>query len=183
MKVRQGFVSNSSSASFIVDLDIYDSTIDLAKTMLQVIIDDEDGNLFEDDIEFFQRLLNTLEAAEQSGLEPDTPIMFPTMNFETFIVKKEEGYYVDTDFGFDWEDFMDGIGEMSFETDYDLSQAGKPFYIVEYDIIGEILRLDEVPCKTKDHNAYYEAVKLKNGDIVCLECEKEKIKEFKISKD
>jgi hypothetical protein len=36
MKIRAGFISNSSSSSFIVSCDDYKSTIDLAKAMLHI---------------------------------------------------------------------------------------------------------------------------------------------------
>lgn len=184
MKLRNGFVSNSSTTSFIVDLEEYENTIALARKMLKVMIEDEDGNLEEYDIERFEALLNQLNDAEEAGLDANSPIMFPTTNFETFIMKKDDGYHVDTDFGFDWEDFMEGIGEMNFEPEFDLYKENVPFYIIEHDIMGKFKEVyaDNTPCKTKEHDAWYEGVEIETGEFICLECEKDKIKQFKITK-
>lgn len=184
MKIRTGFVSNSSTASFIVDLDTYQNTVALARKMLKIMIKDEDGNLEEDQIELFEDLLDRLNAAEEAGLEPNSAIMFPTFNFETFIVKKEDGYYVDTDFGVDWGDFLEGTGEIDNEVGFDLTEEGHKFYIIEHDIIGKFIRVypETTPCETGDHDSLCEGVELPDGRLVCLECEADKLKPFKITK-
>lgn len=187
MKIRLGFVSNSSTASFIADLDAYDSVIALAKRMLKVIIEDEDGLLHdEDDLEYYKNLLKKLKKAEELGLDPDKPVIFHSINFNTYIVKKEDGYYVDTDSNTVWDDFMEGV-EFGFgdpDVSFDLYDKHQ-FYILEYDVIGKFVRVydENTPCKTKHHDPWYEGVELPDGRLICLECEKGNYKEFQIIKD
>ena len=187
MKIRTGFVSNSSTASFVADLDIYGSVITLAKKMLKIIIEDEDGLLQDkDELNYYKKLLKKLKKAEKLGINPDTPVMFHSINFITFIVKKEDGYHVDTDNNTVWDDFMDGLGFGFGDPDatFDLYDKHQ-FYILEYDLMGRFVRVydENTPCKTKHHDSWYEGVELPDGRLICLECEKRSYKEFQIIKD
>jgi len=93
MKIRKGFVSNSSSANFIVD-STFKTVFDLAKEMLRIRdLDRTDMT----DAEKRKHLTETasINRAIRDGRDPDTPVYFTTCNYDTYI-KKVEGYYVVT---------------------------------------------------------------------------------------
>lgn len=186
MKARLGFVSNSSTASFIADLEVYNSVLSLAKKMLKVIIEDEDWLLHdEEELDYYQNLLKKFKMAEKNGLDPNMPVMFHTLNFETFIVKKEDGYYVDTDSNTVWDDFMEGLDFLDNPDEtFNLNEKYQ-FYILEYDVIGKFVRVyaDTTPCKDGHHDPWYEGVELPDGRLICLECEKGNYQEFQIIKE
>lgn len=97
MKIRLGFVSNSSSASFIVDLEEYPNVFSVAKEMLELTIADLGFSLKKDDAEYAQVELELLEQAIQDGIDPELPIFIPG-NYDTCIVKKEDRYDINTNF-------------------------------------------------------------------------------------
>ena len=71
MKIRQGFVSNSSSSSFVVD--------GTKRTVLDVAFDMVPARGWKEHDE--ELLAKLLEKADQ----PDTPLAFKSCNFDTFI--------------------------------------------------------------------------------------------------
>lgn len=81
MKVRNGFVSNSSSASYIVDAN--KSVFDLACEMLKVRNKDWDGDW--DGSVSCKR--TELETIQNSDKDVNTPIAFHTTNYDTYIAK------------------------------------------------------------------------------------------------
>jgi hypothetical protein len=97
MKVKQDFVTNSSSCSFIISENI--TTRDLAKLMVDIIF--EDWRLFYKsyDQKFLKSIYSLLEK-----LEPNENILIPfSTNYETFISKTKNGdIFVDTSNNHDW---------------------------------------------------------------------------------
>ena len=72
MKVRSGFVSNSSSSSFIAQLSHFDSTLDIAAEMIPL------REWGEQDKELVAKVV------EMVGLvDPQTPIAFSSCNYDT----------------------------------------------------------------------------------------------------
>lgn len=99
MKIREGFVSNSSSMSFIVSHEDYPSIFELAKEMIKIrdqlwyeIFNDVQRMTLkpEDD------LIKQLEEAEKRGMHPNTPVFFDTTNYSTYIVEYKGDFYVET---------------------------------------------------------------------------------------
>ena len=94
MKTRNGFVSNSSSCSFIVSLKDHPNTISLAKEMIEqrylnrtVYNSDE---YEEDRYDMLKNNLNTIAANIQDhNLSPN--LAFKSCNFDTFITQIEVG--------------------------------------------------------------------------------------------
>lgn len=95
MKVRTGFVSNSSSSSFVIKEPEIKTTAECAYWMLTFI---DLGN--DSDIEYAISWL--LE-----NLDYDEPIMFPwSINFETWIQKTDKGICVETCNNHQWYDLF-----------------------------------------------------------------------------
>ncbi len=77
MKIRSGFVSNSSSSNFIINGEAYPSVFDLAKAMLQIrTVDSERWT----DVE-----TSSINKAIREGRDPNTAICFSTSNYDTYI--------------------------------------------------------------------------------------------------
>jgi hypothetical protein len=98
MKIRSGFVSNSSSSSFLVPLDKFKNVFDLARKM--IALRNKDWN--EDGFETGPELFEVIDDLEQSGMDPNTSVSFPTTNYNTWIIQTPDGYLVDTCNNHDW---------------------------------------------------------------------------------
>ncbi len=75
MKIRNGFVSNSSSSSFIVEKSDFKNTFNVAKKMIPY------RNWKDQDTE----LLETIKKAEDKGIDKNISITFNSCNYDTFI--------------------------------------------------------------------------------------------------
>lgn len=122
MKIRCGFVSNSSSSSFVVSTTDYKDVKSLAIKMMRIRNEDwiDDHEL----AELTQRHTETQDPALlkeikenlkyiighnqeltdliNSTIDPDTPITFRTTNYDTFIVKLDNYLLVSTCNNHDW---------------------------------------------------------------------------------
>jgi len=93
MKIRTGFISNSSSANFIVD-GSYETLFDLAIAMLEVRNNDYAEWSGQNKANYLTEI-NEIKTALRCGQDPDTPIFFNTCNYDTYI-KKVLGFYIVT---------------------------------------------------------------------------------------
>ncbi len=100
MKVRNGFVSNSSSSNFIVSTDNYESVFDLAIAMFKIR---HEQGLWED-IE-----AEKIHRAIRDGRDPNFPISFSTCNYNTFIMRVLGCYIVTTCNNHPFRRKLDGI--------------------------------------------------------------------------
>jgi hypothetical protein len=91
MKIRIGFVSNSSSASYLVPLGAFENVFDLAEKIIK--IRDEE---WKDEAGPSWDTQEKLQRAREKGISPDTPIQFQTCNYATWIKKMDEGFVVET---------------------------------------------------------------------------------------
>lgn len=111
MKIRTGFVSNSSSSSFVVDAK---STMEVFKKMIPLVKKDygEDGNSVWD--EYHGRDVDRFIKAHDDNFNAGIIIPF-TCNYETFIFPSVKGKcYVETCNNHPWEEvFSDMIEDES----------------------------------------------------------------------
>jgi len=104
LKVRTSFVSNSSSSSFIVSKNTFDSVFDLAKSMIPSREWDTDDKLIED-----------IEEAEIRGMDNNTSICFNSCNYETYIIKHKDYYLVSTCNNHSWNLYDDCVNHFPEE--------------------------------------------------------------------
>ncbi len=122
MKIRLGFVSNSSSASFIVDLDNYSNTFAVAKAMLELITK-HNAILWHEKVEqeCAQMELELLDKAIKEGVDPNRPVFIPG-NYDICIVKQEDGYDINTNFDYPFYELkgFDGVDFFTYMNDSEI---------------------------------------------------------------
>jgi len=134
MKIRSGFVSNSSSSSFIVKVgEPFDTALEIAKHMIS-------KRGWETDAE----LLAKAEILEKQGKNLDA-VTFRTCNYDTFISKIDGYFLIETSHHGDWElhsfsipcpsELSDAYGDDTF---YRLPHS-MDFYSLDYDVTGRPL--------------------------------------------
>jgi len=99
MIIRNGFVSNSSSMSFTVSVYDYDSVFSLARRMLDIIVmlDEQDEWQGSDEwISHIKSVRKKLDDKERGGMDPNTPVVIPSCNYESYIVRIDHEYLVDS---------------------------------------------------------------------------------------
>jgi hypothetical protein len=165
MKYRQGFVSNSSSSSFVVSRKVYANTFELAKQMIPIR---EFGN--------DEELLSILEEAKRNGKDPDTNLSFRSCNYDTFLIPFEKHIVVLT---CNNHPFMENLsfchfipkevqcnlstmqGERDFEALEELKKYFK-FWFVECDMVGYA---------TNDFCSEHGREKIRiDKEVICPEC-------------
>lgn len=171
-------MSNSSTSSYLISLEEFDNVLELAGYYLLEVIGYEESEYDKKRANYYKELYkNTLRASE-SGLDLNTPVFFPTHNFETYIVRRDDAYYIDTDHCFSFDIKGPYIGGLD-EGDYRKYTKREYYYMPEFDILG---RREYVPsgaiCGNADHDDNYV---LKNGEILCPLCHKDQLQNYKIS--
>jgi hypothetical protein len=102
MKIRTGFVSNSSSSSFLVSVSAYKSVFALALAMLKIRNDDwTDSSKSE--------LNSEKKAILASEMDQNTPVAFTTTNYDTYIVRCGDVYAVSTCNNHNFSTALDGV--------------------------------------------------------------------------
>lgn len=178
-------MSNSSSMSFTVDVRDYETVFDLAIRMLDIIIElDDDGDGSNGWIILIKSIKDKLRASANMGLDPNTPVVIPSSNFDTYIYRdEEEGVYkVDTCNNHDcWnklDEIMYGSGE---DWGYDLDERYF-FYHPKYDAMLKVPTSDERVVdflrETTEIGDRWcpvhleRRLMLQNGRIICPECDR-----------
>lgn len=97
MKIRNGFVSNSSSSSFVISLSENNcaTVFDLAKKMIR-------RRDFDDN----ESLITKLDKLVAEGIDPNTNISFNSCNYETYIVKEGDLAFINTCNNHDFEQIL-----------------------------------------------------------------------------
>jgi hypothetical protein len=89
MKIRSGFVSNSSSSSFIIRKNIFPNNKTVALSMVDDYIETYKSDYDEDDwfINKFKMFKDSL-----NNIDDDCNIMFNSTNYDTFITNLDDNY-------------------------------------------------------------------------------------------
>jgi len=118
MKIRKGFVSNSSSSSFIVDGNKY-TCVDIALQMLETL------NLQDDYTGYDISKQNLLKLEDKN-----VSIFMPCCD-DIHIVKKDNMIYIDASYHYDWDlDFIKQNGEGEYS---DILYDAENYYFPRYD--------------------------------------------------
>jgi len=174
MKIRSGFVSNSSSSSFIASKGEYSSSLDIALDMIPLR-----------DYERDQQLVEKVKGLK--GILPDnTNITFSSINYDTFIyeykMKGEDVYVIETCNNHMFYE-IDKLTNMPEEFENELTKneivSTLKFYDVELDLFykkfgyyGEDrVEGDTCPMCTK-HYCFFVILTEgeRAGDLVCPSC-------------
>ena len=184
MKIRIGFVSNSSSSSFLLNINK-----DIPNTRfvcLSMLKDNEEdlgyGEEKEDtekkSLEIEEKIKSIAKLMDELELDPNIGYCFNSCNYDTYIFKRGNVIYVDTCNNTQWEiseqgfDHGDGLYEDEENTDDPKAmRTGREFYHVDYNFIGK--RMGYYQCKNKD--CYGGDCWEIEGKTYCIRCKESKI--------
>ena len=188
MKIRMGFVSNSSSSSYLVPLNAFDTVFDLAKKIID--IRDEDWKETCESPEF--GTMKNLQRAKKKGISQDTPVQFITCNYATWIKKTDKGFIVETcNNHFEISQMMDEYGAKYIEDHRELGlEEYKPesssnffnerFYFLEIEKFGHKKYIKDPGgetselCNKKNKNGFKcgnSILVLDDETEICTKCE------------
>lgn len=108
MKIRNGFVSNSSSSSFMIKVcDEIPTVQDLAKRFLQLKIKDASGRKAQVG-KYIQKQKNLIKCLKNMP-DKNTSIIIPTCNYDTYIVCEDDYFVINTchNENSNWEDLQE----------------------------------------------------------------------------
>ena len=168
MKIRNGFVSNSSSSSFIITGE---SIFDVAKNMLNTYIDSFEIE-YEDGENNALKLLENFEKAKKNSKIKNGKIgiTFPSCNQDTYILTENHKIYVQTCNNHPWEIDARNVYDTDEGRDVeDIINSGM-FYDLKRDVIhsGDKFTDKNETCKkcNRDIFSYY----IMRNKAVCSEC-------------
>ena len=194
MKVRNGFVSNSSSSSFIISDKHFSSVKDLAIYMINKKIEEytyENENVNDEYIEYDKKLILKLD-----NIDENSSVCFPSCNYDTYIKKFGDCYLVSTCNNTQWdlynfttqltENARNAINETInnsskkigeelkciIEEPYEFYHIGKDYYDLRHDFLG-VETYEYCPNeKIIDHGYNYHLWETVKYGKICLVCNK-----------
>lgn len=167
MKIRNGFVSNSSSSSFVIKLKAYKDVFSLAQAMIK-IRDEEDGG--------FKTPSPSLKEFAKK-FDRNCPVSFRTMEFDTYIYRTNDGYVVNSCHNHNWSKLM-GISYFWNEDNIPTPEEEKMVETMSKEFndeflfleIGEIGKITKNWCK----ECWGDFIAVKDSNkIICSGCKKE----------
>ena len=104
MKIRSGFVSNSSSSSFCISEDAYENVFEVALAMIPIRDWPDDKKLMAK----IRKAMGQGGKKSKKSIDPNTPICFTSCNEDTHIFKHEGYYFVSTCHNHPFMDALEG---------------------------------------------------------------------------
>ena len=192
MKIRNGFVSNSSSSSFIISDKKFPTVRSLATYMLKQKIKESRYNREEEYINYDKEYINNLQ-----NVDENYPVSFPSCNYDTYIRKIGDCYLVATCNNTDWNLYSYNTSMLTEKAKVALKELkksyskgsddrreikdilngeisefysfGSDFYDLNEQIIG-VETYDYCP-NTTNHNNYTHLWNTLTHGKICLKCE------------
>jgi hypothetical protein len=172
MKTRNGFVSNSSSSSFIVDLNKWPSIDNLYIANEMILIRDEE--FYGNRAKKLSKMIKNL----RKSLDPYSNIKFATCNYDTYIVRETDFVYIFTcnNYSFESLSFFTKIDDEEDEF-YTKQERLKMDFFYHLDF-GEYIKTKynayEYNGLCKEHD-YSDVLEFKDGTKYCEYCYKDRI--------
>lgn len=200
MKIRNGFVSNSSSSSFVISVDDFPSVRSLATYMINKKIQEdlytaedykyygESADDIKEYIEYDKKLIKRLK-----NVDENSPVSFPSCNYDTYIKRIGDYYLVSTCNNTDWDlheydvamsdelrnelvklcEYYENIGRNEIvseinnvlEYHYDFSHFDNDYYALDKEVIGVEGSYNE-RCSKCDNYLW----NTKKYGLICLKC-------------
>jgi len=194
MKTRNGFVSNSSSSSFIISNEKFKTVRSLAKYMIKKKIEENSYYKEDDDSDFIN--FDKLYIKRLMDIDKNQTVSFPSCNYDTYIRKVGDQYLVATCNNTDWDlyEYCTNLSESAIEeleelkTKYpkgsddisnieyileggqsEFSAFGKDFYALDSEIIG-IETYDYCPNPDTEDHRYVRMWDTAKFGKICLKC-------------
>ena len=156
MKKRKGFVSNSSSTSFLVSREAYENVFELAKA---IVINRHRGYGEEESTYYLENskpanleIIQQLDKAKEDEVSPNTTVFITSANSDIYVGLWEESYIVETDRNNEYLKYLDGVIKQDLMRDYTEGEWSEEdsretevykywmkrrlLYIPEYDVQG-----------------------------------------------
>ncbi len=170
MKIRLGFVSNSSSSSFVVPIGKggYKNIFELATKMVSLREWDDDKDL--------------IEKIKQSKRSKNTNISFRTCNYNTFITIRRNWFLVDSCNNHGWSYEINGyqtelpeeITELFPQYDYDsgfnLNKIDEEYWIAEVDLMGIPISSFDIAYNLQWCRKCFNSLWVIGSEMVCPYC-------------
>lgn len=137
MKIRNGFVSNSSSSSFIISTEKFPTVRSLAKYMIKQQMIESKYN--KDGVEWVKELKKRIK--KLNNIDENQSVSFPSCNYDTYIRKVGDVFLVSTCNNTDWN-LWNYTTRITDACKKELEEMSKnPFYTRndEYNEINSIL--------------------------------------------
>ena len=161
MKVRDGFVSNSTSSSFVIRTGVYKSVFDLAQHMVKCRDWESDNDL-----------ILAIERGKKR-LDRNSSIAFHTCNYDTFIRQFGDRIYIQTCHNHDFN--LKGIVDTASDDSFNVSDKGT-FWYPEFNLFGrKYIPRDKTGQWDWTKNSYCQQhftdlIQLQDGDVICPIC-------------
>jgi hypothetical protein len=171
MKIRHGFVSNSSTTSFAVHVSEYASVFDVVCAMIPKREYPEDAD---------EKLIKEIKHHLYSGLiTKDTPLIFSSCNYDTHIIKHGEYYLIATCHNHPFDELkgfrgpimlqaLNSIGAIDREDlEYKILDGRFDFWFVRYGLMGHEVNTYCAKCS----KPYIEVTQGPlAGKVICVDC-------------